>query len=254
MVSQIQCAAAGMTSSASQFLWAISLLSPVNTSLIFACLLTPAGGRFPFVPSIGCLLPGMSSGELEAPPSLCVLCISDREHRQSPDTSLLLFHGAWQHDEQSSDAPPAPWSQVSIPACHNVCHTLLLVQVPSKLLTSTLREEAMWVRKDGAEVHPLGAASCVPPLASLCAYTRNSILIILGVNMSCVLLNELVTRSIFTWRISEKKASDSKRKHQSYFGGKLLEVLYNMSQLTSSLCLPCREDIIGLGFLYLLWI
>lgn len=160
----------------------------------------------------------------------------------------VLFHGAQQHDEQSSDVPPAPWSQVSTPACHNVCHTLLLVQVPSKLLTPTLREEVMWVRKNGAEVHPLGAVSRVPPLATLCAYTCNSVLIILRVNMSCVLLNELVTRSIFTWRISEKNASDSKRKHQSYFGGKLLEVLNNMSQLASSLCLPCREDMMGLGF------
>lgn len=40
-----------------------------------------------------------------------------------------------------------------------------------------------------------------------------------------ILLNELVTVSIFVLRISEKKASDSKRKHQFYFDGKLLEVL-----------------------------
>lgn len=69
---------------------------------------------------------------------------------------------------------------------------------------------------------------------------------------SRVLLNELVTMSVFIIRISEKKISDSKRKHQSYFGGKLLEVLYHMSQLTSSLCLPHRQDVMGLGFLFLL--
>lgn len=66
------------------------------------------------------------------------------------------------------------------------------------------------------------------------------------------LLNELVTVSVFILRISEKKASDSKRKHQSCFGGKLLEVLHHMSQLTSSLCLPHRQDVMGLGFSFLL--
>jgi len=69
---------------------------------------------------------------------------------------------------------------------------------------------------------------------------------------SHILLNELVTMTIFILKISEKKASDSKRKHQLYFGGKLLEVLYCMSQLTSSLCLPHRQDVMGLGFLFLL--
>lgn len=62
------------------------------------------------------------------------------------------------------------------------------------------------------------------------------------------LLNELVTVSVFILRISEKKANDSKRKHQLYFGGKLLEVLYHTSQWTSSLCLPHRQDVVGLGF------
>lgn len=49
--SQLQCAAAGLTSSASQFPWAISLLSLVNTSLLLTCLLTPAGARLLFVPA-----------------------------------------------------------------------------------------------------------------------------------------------------------------------------------------------------------
>lgn len=61
--------------------------------------------------------------------------------------------------------------------------------------------------------------------------------------LSRILLNELVTMSIFVLRILEKKASDSKRKHHSYFSDKLLEVPYHMSQLTSSLCLPNRQDI-----------
>lgn len=69
---------------------------------------------------------------------------------------------------------------------------------------------------------------------------------------SHILLNELVTMSVFILGISEKKASDSKRKRQSYLGGKLLEVLYHMSQLTSSLCLPHRQDVMGLGVLFLL--
>lgn len=56
--------------------------------------------------------------------------------------------------------------------------------------------------------------------------------------------------SIFVLKILE--ASDSKRKHQSYFGGKYLEVLYHMPQLTASLCLPHRQDVIGLRFLFLL--
>lgn len=38
--------------------------------------------------------------------------------------------------------------------------------------------------------------------------------------LSRILLNELVTMSIFVLRILEKKASDSERKHQSYFSGK----------------------------------
>lgn len=68
--------------------------------------------------------------------------------------------------------------------------------------------------------------------------------------LSRILLNELVTMNVFMLRISEKKASDSKRKHQSYIGGKLLEVQHHMFRLTSSLCLPHRQDIMGLGFFY----
>lgn len=66
--------------------------------------------------------------------------------------------------------------------------------------------------------------------------------------LSRILLNELVTMSIFVLRILEKKASDSKRKHHSYFSDKLLEVPYHMSQLTSSLCLPNRQDIMVFFF------
>lgn len=244
-----------MTRCASWFPWAIYVLryEIINTSLLYWLQLVEDSCLFP--PWNWPLIAGDEKWGIGSPSIfMCSLHLQWRAQAIPEFPFAALFHEAQQHDEQSSDAPPAPWSQVSTPACHNVCHTLLLVQVPSKLLTPTLREEVMWVRKNGAEVHPLGTVSRVPPLATLCAYTCNSVLIILGVNMSCVLLNELVTRSIFTWRISEKKASDSKRKHQSYFGGKLLEVLYNMSQLTSSLCLPCREDMIGLGVLYLLWI
>lgn len=97
-----------------------------------------------------------------------------------------------------------------------------------------------------SEVHHFwNKVSYVLRLAWFCAYTCNSVLIILRANimLSCILLNELVTMSIFVLRITEKKDSGSKRKHQSYFSGKPLEVPYHISQLTSSLRLPNRQDV-----------
>lgn len=97
-----------------------------------------------------------------------------------------------------------------------------------------------------SEVHHFwNKVSYVLRLAWFCAYSCNSVLIILRANimLSCILLNELVTMSIFVLRITEKKDSGSKRKHQSYFSGKPLEVPYHISQLTSSLHLPNRQDV-----------
>lgn len=113
-VFQIQCAAAGMTSSACQFPWALSLLaqSPVNTSLLFPCPLTPTGGRFLIVPVWRWLLIAGDEQWRTGSPSIFVCSVHQQWGEQAiPEFPFaFLFHGVWQHDEQSSDAPPPPWS------------------------------------------------------------------------------------------------------------------------------------------------
>lgn len=159
-----------------------------------------------FPPGISPWLQGMSSREQEAPPSLCVLCIRNRECRQSPNTPLLSF---------SMELGSMRIKAVTLPQLHGVrsAHQPVIMCVIlccwCKSPADCYLPPAERKRCESERmVHPLGAASCVPPLASLCAYTCNSVLIILGVNMSRVLLNELVTRSVFTWRISEKKVTE----------------------------------------------
>lgn len=200
-----------MTSSASWFLWAISLLwawltHPFSSPAFHSsCWKVPVHSHLALAPDCRGWAVGNRNTE-EAPPSLCVLCIRNGECRQSLNTPLLSF---------SMELGSTMSKAVTLPQLRGVgsAHQPVIMCV---ILCCWCKSPADYYLPPSERkrcesermVHPLGAASCVPPLASLCAYTCNSVLIILGVNMSCVLLNELVTRSLFTWRISEKKVTE----------------------------------------------
>lgn len=105
--------------------WDDQLCLPVPVSLISAhtepgehipSLRLPTDSNWRKVPdcsclALGCLLQGMSSGEQEAPPSSCVLCINDEESRQSLNSPLLSF--SMEFDSTMSKA-------VTLPHLHGV--------------------------------------------------------------------------------------------------------------------------------------